>query len=95
MSKFTVAGMANSDPRGIVIATNTDKESSVAYYNEETGVDDTNPDKGIIYTYPVNRTNQMKKISGGQVAATPGTVTSAQVPAKTVKVPEDTCCAND
>ena len=73
-------GMANSGPRGIVIATNTDIESSIAYYNEETGVDDTNPNKGILYKYPVDGTNQMQKISAGKEAATPGTVMPSQVP---------------
>ena len=66
--------MANGSTRGILIATNTDMESPVAYYNEESGVDDTNPDKGIFYKYPVDGTNQMLKISAGKEAATPGAV---------------------
>ena len=57
--KIYSAGMANGSTRGIVIATNTDMESSVAYYNEESGVDDTSANKGIIYKYPVDGTNQM------------------------------------
>ncbi|MCQ6274753.1 lamin tail domain-containing protein [Bacillus sp. V3B] len=88
--KIYSAGMANGSTRGIVIATNTDMESSVAYYNEESGVDDTSADKGIIYKYPIDGTNQMDKISAGKEAATPGTVLQVQVPAKTVQIPEDT-----
>ena len=45
-----------------------------AYYNEESGVDDTNANKGIFYKYPVDGTNQMLKVSAGKEAATPGTV---------------------
>ena len=33
-------------------------KAPVAYYNEESGVDDTNPDKGIFYKYPVDGTNR-------------------------------------
>ena len=62
-------GMANGSTRGIIAATNTDIESSVAYYNEESGVDDTNADKGIFYKYPVDGTqfngkNKCRKRSG-------------------------------
>ena len=88
--KIYSAGMANGSTRGILIATNTDIESSVAYYNEESGVDDTNANKGIFYKYPVDGTNQMQKVSAGKEAATPGTVMASQVPAKTVQVPADT-----
>ena len=48
--------MANGSTRGILIATNTDIESSVAYYNEESGTDDTNANKGIFYKYPIDGT---------------------------------------
>ena len=82
-------GMANGSTRGIIAATNTDMESSIAYYNEESGVDDTNPDKGIFYKYPVDGSNVMVKMSAGKEAATPGTVSPIQVPAKTVQVPDD------
>lgn len=87
--KIYSAGMANGSTRGILVATNTDMESSVAYYNEESGVDDTNADKGIFYKYPVDGTNQMVKMSAGKEAATPGKVSQAQVPAKTIQVPDD------
>lgn len=83
-------GMANGSPRGIIAATNTDMESSIAYYNDESGVDDTVANKGIFYKYPVDGSNVMVKYSAGKEAATPGTISPAQVPAKTVQVPEDT-----
>ncbi|WP_084552346.1 lamin tail domain-containing protein [Bacillus cihuensis] len=83
------AGMANGSVRGLVVATNTGFESSVAYYNEVTGIDDTYPDKGITYRYPVDGSNKMIKISAGKNAATPGKVQSGQVPAKTVEVQDD------
>ena len=83
-------GMANGSTRGIIAATNTDMESSIAYYNEESGVDDTNPDKGIFYKYPVDGSNVMLKLSAGKEPATPGTISPIQVPVKTVQVPDDT-----
>ncbi|HWO95043.1 MAG TPA: lamin tail domain-containing protein [Bacillus sp. (in: firmicutes)] len=82
-------GMANGSVRGIVVAANTGFESSVAYYNEQTGIDDTNPDKGITYRYPVDGSTRMIKVSAGKNAATPGAVQSGQIPASTVQVPDD------
>ncbi len=83
-------GMANRSTRGIIVATNTDMESSIAYYNDEPGIDDVEPNKGIFYKYPINGSNVMMKISAGKEAATPGTVSPVQVPAEAVQVPEDT-----
>ena len=78
-------------PERIVIATNTDIESSVAYYYDESGVDDTIADKGIVCKDPVDGTNRMKKISGGKEAATPGAVLpSTRFQLQPVNVPEDT-----
>ncbi|MBB6446858.1 lamin tail domain-containing protein [Bacillus benzoevorans] len=87
--KIYSPGMANSSHRGIVAATNTDIVSSVAYYNEGSGADDTHPNKGIIYQYPIDGTRIMKKISAGKKRATPGKVEASQVPAKPVEVPDD------
>lgn len=87
--KIYSSGMANNSHRGIVVATNTDFASSVAYYNEESGADDTRANKGIIYQYPIDGTRMMKKVSAGKIKATPGKVEESQVPAKPVEVPED------
>jgi hypothetical protein len=67
-------GMANGSTRGIIAATNTDMESSIAFYIDESGVDDTNSDKSIFYKYPVDGRNVMVKISAGKERALPGTV---------------------
>ncbi|MCM3766380.1 lamin tail domain-containing protein [Neobacillus niacini] len=88
--KIYSAGMANASTRGLVVATNTKKEIAVAYYNEESNVLDTKPDKGIFYKYPLDGSTKMVKISAGVKAATPGVVESSQVPAQPVHISDDT-----
>ena len=82
-------GMANGSPRGLVVASNTQEEITVSYYNEVTGVDDTFPDKAILYKYPENGSTQSIKVSAGLEVATPGTVQSFQVPKQPVHIVED------
>ncbi|MCU9612618.1 lamin tail domain-containing protein [Caldibacillus lycopersici] len=80
-------GMANGSMRGLVVATNTHKEVSVAYYFDEPNVDDTMPDKGILYRFPTNKSTQSTKIA--IMDATPGIVKPFQVPAQPVQHEED------
>lgn len=82
-------GMANGSTRGLVIATNTKEEISVAYYNEVTGQDDTVENKGILYKYPEDGSTQSVKISAGVNQATPGSVESIQVPKEPIHIIED------
>ncbi|WP_186577091.1 lamin tail domain-containing protein [Aquibacillus kalidii] len=84
------AGMSNSSMRGLIIASNAGTELSVSYYNDVESADDTLPDKGIVYKYPVDGTNVMEKVSAGVTDATPGTVEAFQVPKQTVTKPVDT-----
>jgi len=83
-------GMANSDLRGIAVATNTQEEISIAYYNDVLGVDDTVANKGILYKYPQDGSTTASKISSGVKQGTPGSVEANQVPGKPVSVEEDT-----
>ncbi|WP_203363333.1 S-layer homology domain-containing protein [Bacillus sp. REN10] len=88
--KVFSGGMANSGARGIAVATNTGKDVSVAYYNDEGTKDDTVADKGIFYTFPKTPGDTvMKKYSSGTEAATPGTVAGNQAPSQKVKLPID------
>ncbi|AST93764.1 hypothetical protein BC6307_22065 [Sutcliffiella cohnii] len=82
------AGMANAAMRGLLVATNAKKPISIAYYNDEPGVDDTHPDQGILYKYPQDGTIQSTKLS--IEAATPGRVESFQVPPQVVELEDDT-----
>lgn len=79
-------GMANGGDRGILIATNTRKEISVASYDNN---EETQPDKGIFYKAPTDGTTAMIKYSAGLLPATPGTVDPAQIPATRVPAPDD------
>lgn len=89
--KLHVGGMANSSPRGVAIATNAGEDISVAYYYDDPKVDDTQPDKGIQYTFPREPGNkEMKKYSPGLELATPGEVATVQVPSAQVQLPVDT-----
>ncbi|MEH7381266.1 lamin tail domain-containing protein [Bacillus sp. JJ1533] len=81
-------GMANGSMRGLVIGTNTHKEISVAYYNDEPNVDDTFANKGIVYLYPTDKSTISKKV--GILDATPGRVEGFQVPSQPVQMEEDT-----
>ncbi|WP_281889782.1 lamin tail domain-containing protein [Paenibacillus sp. YYML68] len=81
------AGMANSGKRGLVVATNTRTELSAAYYETD---EETKPDKGIFYKYPVDGGTTMIKYSAGLLPATPGVVSDEQVPPVTVKLTADT-----
>lgn len=84
------AGMANGSTRGLIIASNTGIEYSIAYYNDTENVDDVVANKGIVYRYPVDKTNVMEKISAGELDATPGTVEDYQVPNEPVQKQQDT-----
>ncbi len=75
--------------RTIVIATKTGFEIARATYFDEVGRDDTIPDKGILYKYPVDGSIEMKKISAGDVDATPGSVLPEQVPQHPVQLADD------
>ena len=46
-------GMANDSHRGIVIATNTGKEISRAFYNDQPNVDDSAANKGHSLSIPI------------------------------------------
>lgn len=81
------SGMANGSLRGLVMATNTGKEIAVAYYNDESNVDDTYADKGIQYKYPTDKSTKMQKIT--IEAATPGSVRAIQVPTSEREYPVD------
>ncbi|WP_182103730.1 lamin tail domain-containing protein [Niallia taxi] len=83
-------GMANSGLRGVAIATNTQEELNVAYYNDVLEVDDTVANKGILYKYPQDGSTTSIKISSGEKQGTPGSVEANQVPGKSVQVEEDT-----
>ncbi len=83
-------GMANGSTRGLVVATNTKEEITVSYYNEVANVDDTVPDKGILYKYPEDGTKQSIKISAGVEDATPGTAEDYQVPKQPIHIERDT-----
>lgn len=81
------SGMANGSLRGLVMATNTGKELAVAYYNDESNVDDTYADKGIQYKYPTDKSTKMQKVA--IETATPGSVRGNQVPATAREYPVD------
>ncbi|MBU7594341.1 LPXTG cell wall anchor domain-containing protein [Metabacillus halosaccharovorans] len=83
-------GMANGSARGLVVATNTKEEITVSYYNDVANVDDTVPDKGILYKYPEDGSKQAIKVSAGVEDATPGSVEGFQVPKQPVHIEKDT-----
>ncbi|WP_413303471.1 lamin tail domain-containing protein [Bacillus sp. 1P10SD] len=85
--KIYSAGMANSSTRGLVVATNTKKELAVSYYYDEANVDDTQPNKGIVYKYPLDGSTKLTKM--GVKDATPGTIESSQVPVQPVHLQDD------
>ncbi len=87
--KIYSAGMANGSMRGLLIATNTGQEISIAYYNDVETIDDTQADKGIVYKFPVDGSNVMDKISAGLISATPGNVEAFQVPKQQITMPTD------
>ncbi|WP_226659308.1 lamin tail domain-containing protein [Guptibacillus hwajinpoensis] len=82
-------GMSNSSDRGILVATNTGKEISIGMYNDQVGIDDTAANKGILYTYPTDGTQILRKISSATEPASPGDVLPGQVPTDLIKVEED------
>lgn len=86
--RIYTGGMANGSMRGIVIGTNAHKEVALAYYNDVPNVDDTQPDKGILYGYPTDQTTQQIKLEIKD--ATPGIVEAYQVPREAVKLVADT-----
>ena len=83
-------GMANDSNRGIVIATNTGKEISRAFYNDQPNVDDSAANKGIVYRFPSDGSIDMNKVSSATEKATPGTVARTQVPKAPVNLVVDT-----
>ena len=82
-------GLANSSQRTLIVSTKTGYEISAASYFDEVGVDDTAPDKGIFYKYPIDGSIKLKKISGGTLKATPGSVMPEQVPEQRVTISKD------
>ncbi|WP_261303963.1 S-layer homology domain-containing protein [Paenibacillus andongensis] len=74
-------GMHNSSPRDLVIQEKSGSDIVVASYQND---DQTKPDKGIFYQYPVNGTKNMVMSGSGAdtnpAAATPGVVNPNQVP---------------
>nr|WP_244962876.1 metallophosphoesterase [Cryobacterium roopkundense] len=80
-------GLANGSPRGIEILTNTGFSVNTAYYNLD-GVDDVEANVGI--QYGADATNLGRQLKLGTVAATPGAVYAAQVPAGLMVVAADT-----
>ncbi|MFC0214007.1 S-layer homology domain-containing protein [Paenibacillus chartarius] len=84
--KMYSGGMANGGDRGIVIATNTRKELSAAYYDTDA---ETVANKGIFYKYAPTGDTKMIKYSAGLLAATPGRVEPQQVPIVPVTLPAD------
>ncbi|UOQ86737.1 lamin tail domain-containing protein [Gracilibacillus salinarum] len=83
------AGMANGSMRGLIVASNVGKEHAVAYYNDEETNDDTTANKGIVYKFPTDSSNQMEKISSNEKDATPGMVEAYQIPSQPVSVETD------
>ena len=81
------AGMANSAARGIAITTNTGFHLNTAYYNLK-GADNVTADKGIQYAFDPAHT--AVQVLAGEAAASPGSVTTNQVPTKLLDVPADT-----
>lgn len=80
-------GMANGSMRGLVIGTNAHKEISLAYYNDVPNVDDSYPDQGIVYKYPVDQSSLQVKMEIKD--ATPGQVEAYQVPRQPVELAND------
>ncbi|WP_158299424.1 lamin tail domain-containing protein [Paenibacillus antri] len=79
-------GMANGGKRGVVVATNTRFELSAAYYDTD---EETKPNMGIFYKYPLDGGTTMIKHSAGLLPATPGSVSEEQVPAIPTSLPSD------
>ncbi|QGQ98746.1 hypothetical protein EHS13_29645 [Paenibacillus psychroresistens] len=80
-------GMANTGPRGLVVASNSGTDISASYYVTDA---ETVANKGIFYKFPVDGSSKMIKYSAGLLAATPGTVNSVQVPGQRVHLIADT-----
>jgi predicted phosphodiesterase len=71
-------GMSNSAPRDLIIK---DGEGNVVSSSSYQNDDQTKPNKGIFYTYPKDGSTAMVMMDGpGTLAATPGSVTTDQVP---------------
>ncbi|MFD2670904.1 S-layer homology domain-containing protein [Marinicrinis sediminis] len=83
-------GMANGSKRGLIVATHTGFEVSAGYYNLIEGIDDTQANKGIVYRYPANGSQDMLKVSSGELDATPGSVITIQIPEQRVPLLPDT-----
>nr|WP_298987748.1 lamin tail domain-containing protein [uncultured Micrococcus sp.] len=71
-------GMANGSPRGLQIVTNTGFPVNTAYYNLN-GADDAIADQGI--QYAVDPADPNRQTLVGTAPASPGSVTTEQVPA--------------
>ncbi|MGD6816663.1 lamin tail domain-containing protein [Metabacillus sp. 113a] len=82
-------GMSNTLMRGLVVATNAGREVNVAYYNDVPNVLDPVTDKGINYTFPQDGSKTQLKVNAGKEAATPGKVSSYQVPSTPVQIKDD------
>ncbi|MBP1966416.1 S-layer homology domain-containing protein [Paenibacillus aceris] len=74
-------GMHNSSPRDLVIQEKDGTDISISSYQND---DQTKPEKGIFYRFPVDGTKNMvmygSAIDENAAAATPGTIDPTQVP---------------
>ncbi|WP_245831959.1 lamin tail domain-containing protein [Oceanobacillus senegalensis] len=87
--RIYTGGMANGGSRGLVVKTNMGNEISGSYYND-TNVDDAQPNKGIVFTFPKDGSIEAMKVSAGVEDGTPGEVESYQVPEQPLQLEEDT-----
>jgi hypothetical protein len=81
------AGMANGSARGMQIVTNTGFALNRAYYNMVSTVDDVDPDQGIQYGF--DSADISKQALLRKAVASPGMVTSDQVPVGLLVLPRD------
>ncbi|WP_066186188.1 lamin tail domain-containing protein [Gracilibacillus timonensis] len=92
--KIYNSGMSNSAERSLVMATKSGDELSNVTYMDEVGVDDTIANKGVLFRYPSDGSQSLRKISAGALDATPGEVMPEQIPEEKVQLAEDTVQPN-
>ncbi|MEK3884250.1 S-layer homology domain-containing protein [Paenibacillus sp. PL2-23] len=79
-------GMANGAARDLVVKNVLGNDIVIASYQND---EQTKPDKGIFYAYPNDGSNNMRMLDNpGTEAATPGSVTTDQVPEEPVQAPD-------
>ncbi|MBN9654044.1 lamin tail domain-containing protein [Halobacillus sp. GSS1] len=88
---FTIQsnGMSNSGHRGLVVATNTGHEIITTEYNDEANKKDPASNKGIVYAFPTDGSNQMVKVSSAVKDATPSATEPYQTPDRLLETTED------